>query len=152
MHPRKSKNGAEASQRDWAGTHLTRQTRLRGNANSRVSCTAAHRNEAAVSETSHTWMTSNPTRSLQLPQDVSKAYLPDHEVTSRQTDSADGPCPPRNNSTLGNSEGSVMNHATILFSFHKTAKPTPVEKTWSQNYEMPQMSTSHSSYSDSKHQ
>ena len=31
---------------------------------------------------------------------------------------------------------------TQLSSFHKTAKPTWVEKTWSQNYEMRQMGTS----------
>lgn len=53
------------------------------------------------------------------------------------------PRPPRSHSTLGNLESKVMNHKTVLFSFHKTAKTTSVEKTWSRNYETPQMSTSH---------
>lgn len=84
----------------------------------KCSWAAAPRNEATVSETSHTWITINPTRSLQLPQDVSKAYLSAHEATSRQTDSADEPCPSRNHSTLGNSESSCYKpyNYPVLFS------------------------------------
>lgn len=69
----------------------------------RGSCSVACRNEVTVSGTSHIWITMNPTRSLQLPQHVSEAYLSyHHEATSRQTAKLGELCPPRSHSTLEN--------------------------------------------------
>lgn len=83
----------------------------------KYSCSAACRNEATVAGASHIWVTVNPTRSPQLPQDMSKAFYP---ITMKplqdQLITLSDPCPPRSHSTI---EKAVKHQKTIPFSFHK---------------------------------
>lgn len=137
-----------STQRAWAGTHWTRQTQRREHQLSRVpvllllgmkpqfqrlvilgspSIQLGHYNGLKMCQ-KQTYM--SPYRIMRSLQDKLTQQMSHVHQEIR---------------TLGNSDSSVTNHRTILLSFHKTAKPTSVEKTWSRNYEMPQMSTSHSS-------